>query len=80
MKPKTVDDAIDEALCHPTISPRQVGPRQDVELDDQVDRRELIRNLLEDHPGATPDDLVRMLHERQIEVSSTLVLQELARL
>ena len=83
MKPRTndhIDDAIDEALRHPTISPRQVGPRQDVELEHNVDRRELIHKLIESHPGATPDDLMRMLQERQIDVSSTLVLQELARL
>ncbi|HWB10749.1 MAG TPA: hypothetical protein VG826_16080 [Pirellulales bacterium] len=82
MKPKTndhIDDAIDEALRHPTVSPRQVGPRQEVELDN-FDRREMVRKLIEGHPGATADELVRMLRERQIDISSTLVHQELSRL
>jgi hypothetical protein len=45
MQPKTndhIDDSIDEALRQPTVSPRQVGPRQDVELDENVDTRQLV--------------------------------------
>jgi hypothetical protein len=83
MKPNTndhIDDEIDEALRHPTVSPRQVGPRQKVELEDNFDRRELVRRLIVSHPGATADDLVRILRERQIDISSTLVHQELSRL
>lgn len=82
MKPKTndhIDDAIDEALRHPTVSPRQVGPRQNVELEDNLDRRKLIHDLIEQHPGASADDLMRMLRARNLEVSSTLIHQELSR-
>jgi hypothetical protein len=74
-----IDDTIDEALRHPTVSPRQVGPRQDVELEDNFDRRQLVRELIAQHPDATADDLARLLEERKIKVSSTLVLQELQR-
>lgn len=82
MKSKTndhIDDTIDEALRHPTVSPRQVAPRQDVELEDNVDRRQLIRDLMSSHPGATVDDLARLLGERGIDISSTLIHQELSR-
>lgn len=74
-----IDDTIDEALRHPTVSPSQVAPRQNVELDDNFDRRQFLGELIEEHPDATADELARRLEKRNVKVSSTLVLQELQR-
>ena len=76
MEPKTIQN-IDEPERHDPVSQRQVAPRQEVELEDNLDRRQLVRDLIALHPSATADDIVRMLRQRQIEVSTTLVLQEL---
>lgn len=78
MEQKTIRN-IDEPARHDPVSPRQVAPWQHVELQDQLDRRQLLRDLIAEQPDATADELSRVLKERQIEVSSTLILQELAR-
>ena len=74
-----IDDRIDESLRHPAVSPRQVGPQPEVELEDQLDRPALVRELIDQHPDATADEIVAILAQRQIEVSSVLVQQELQR-
>lgn len=76
MREKTICN-IDEPERHDPISPRQVGPRQHVEIEDRFDRRKLLRDLIAQHPEATADDLTRLLKKRHITVSSTLILQEL---
>ncbi|HET6883590.1 MAG TPA: hypothetical protein VFI31_25785 [Pirellulales bacterium] len=78
MEPKTIQH-IDEPERHDPVSPRQVAPWQHVELEDNFDRRQLVRNLAAQHPDASADEIARMLKERQIDVSSTLILQELSR-
>jgi hypothetical protein len=78
MQPKTIVN-IDEPERHDPVSPRQVAPRQDLELEDQLDRRQLVRELISAHPTASADEISRMLQQRRIEISSTLILQELQR-
>lgn len=78
MQAKTIQN-IDQPERHDPVSPHQVGPWQHVELEDNFDRRQMVRELIAQHPRATADELGRMLNERQIEVSSTLILQELRR-
>jgi len=78
MQAKTIQN-IDQPERHDPVSPHQVGPRQHVELEDNFDRRQLVRDLIAQYPDASADDLGRMLKERQIEISSTLILQELQR-
>jgi hypothetical protein len=77
MEQKTVRN-IDQPERHDPVSPRQVAPWQHVELEGQLDRRQLLRDMIANHPDASADDLTRMLGERQIKISSTLILQELA--
>lgn len=74
-----IDDTIDESLRHPAVSPRQVAPQPEVELEDQFDRGAMVRELIDQHPHATADDIVSMLAQRRIEVSSAVVQQELQR-
>ena len=74
-----IDDKIDESLRHPAVSPRQVAPQPEVELEDQFDRGAMVRQVIEQHPDATADEIVGMLAQRQVEVSSALVQQELQR-
>lgn len=76
MPEKTIHN-IDEPEGHDPVSPRQVAPWHEVELEDQLDRRQLVRDLIHEHPDATADDIARLVANRQIEVSSTLILQEL---
>jgi hypothetical protein len=78
MQAKTIQN-IDQPERHDPVSPHQVGPWQHVELEDNFDRRQLVRDLIAQYPDASADDLGRMLKERQIEISSTLILQELQR-
>ena len=65
---------------HDAVSHDQVAPDPKFEVDQQhLDRRSLIADAIQAHPGAAPDEIVRLLAEKQIEVSATLVLAELAR-
>lgn len=67
-------------IQHDSVSPEQVAPLPKAEVDQQhLDRRELIAGLLRDHPHATPDEVVKMLADRQIQVSAALVLSEMSR-
>ena len=72
-------EKIDQPERHDPVSPRQVAPWPHVELEDNLDRSQLVRELIAQHPGATADEIAALLQERGVEVSSTLVLQELAR-
>jgi len=76
---ENTDERIDEPLRHGSVSPQQVAPWPEVELETNLDRRRLVRDLIDQHPGATADDIARMLAEKRIEISSTLVLQVLQR-
>lgn len=78
MEQRTIH-SIDRPARHDPISPRQVAPRQHVEIEGQLDRRQLVRDLIARHNGATADDLARILKQQNIQVSSTLILQELSR-
>ncbi|HQU44362.1 MAG TPA: hypothetical protein PK867_16195 [Pirellulales bacterium] len=78
MERKTIKN-IDEPERHDPVSSRQVAPWQKVELEDNLDRRQLVRDLIRERPDATADDLAKLLAERRIAVSSTLILQELQR-
>ena len=64
---------------HDPISPRQVAPNPQSELDAKVDRRQAVRDEIRAHPRATVDEIVALLARRQIEVSPVLVMQELMR-
>ena len=65
---------------HDSVSPEQVAPLTKAEVDQQhVDRRELIAGILRGRPDATPDEIVKLLAEHQIQVSATLVLAEMGR-
>lgn len=65
---------------HDSVSHEQVAPLPHVEVDQQhLDRRALISDALRSHPQASPDEIVEMLAQRNIEVSATLVLAEMAR-
>jgi hypothetical protein len=72
-------EARHDATRHDAISPRQVAPIPHIETaQEHLDVRELVREALNDHPGASADEIVRLLAEKQIQVSPTLVLQQLA--
>lgn len=64
---------------HDPISPRQAAQNPRSELAANVDRRRAVREALRQHPQAGIDEIVGELARRQIEVSATLVMQELAR-
>ena len=70
---------IDEPERHDPVSPRQVAPWHEVELEEQLDRRQLVRDLIREHPDASADDIAGLLGKRKLHVSSTLILQELQR-
>lgn len=72
------NEPINESLRHAPISTRQSAPRPDTELSADLDHPQIVRDLIAQHPGATADDITRMLAEKHIKISSTLVLQELA--
>jgi hypothetical protein len=76
MKPKTIQN-IDEPDRHDSESPKQVAPRHEVELADNFDRLEMVRDFVSQHPDASADDIVHAFEERRIDVSTTLVLQVL---
>ncbi|HVX13779.1 MAG TPA: hypothetical protein VHC22_21535 [Pirellulales bacterium] len=78
MEPKTIQN-IDEPDRHDSESPKQVAPPHEVELADNFDRRQMVRDFVAQHPDASADDVVRAFHERRVDVSTTLVLQELER-
>lgn len=75
----TSEKGIDESLRHGAVSPQQVAPWPEVELQHNLDHRQLVRDLIAQHSDATADEIERMLEERGIKISSTLVLQELQR-
>jgi hypothetical protein len=62
---------------HDPVSPRQVAPNPQSELDANVDRRQAVLDEIRAHPQATVDEVVARLAGRQIEVSPVLVMQEL---
>jgi hypothetical protein len=64
---------------HDPISPRQVAPNPQSELDANVDRRQAVLEEFRAHPQATADEIVARLAGRRIEVSPVLVLQEMMR-
>lgn len=65
---------------HDSVSPEQVAPLPKAEVDQQhIDRRGLIAELLQTHPQATPDEIIQLLADRQIQVSAALVLAEIGR-
>lgn len=64
---------------HDPISPRQVAPNPQSELDANVDRRQAVLEEIRAHPQATADEIVALLAGRRIEVSPVLVLQEMMR-
>lgn len=71
-------EARHDATGHDAISPRQVAPIPHVEIEhEHLDVMELVREAIHDHPGAEADEIVRLLAEKQIQVSPTLVLQQL---
>ena len=67
----------DLAEPHDPISPLQVAPTPQSELDANVDRLSVVRAAIREHPQASVDEIVDELAKRQIEVSATLVMQEL---
>lgn len=72
-------EARHDATRHDAISPRQVAPIPHLETEQEhLDVMELVREAIHDHPDASADDIVRLLAEKQIQVSPTLVLQQLA--
>jgi hypothetical protein len=54
-----------------------VAPNPQSELDANVDRRQAVAEAIRAHPTASADEIVSELAKRQIEVSATLVMQEL---
>lgn len=65
---------------HDSVSPEQVAPLPKAEVDQQhIDRRGLIAQVLQSHPQATPDEIVKLLADRNIQVSAALVLAERGR-
>jgi hypothetical protein len=64
---------------HDPISPRQVAPNPQSELDAHVDRRQAVLEEIRAHPRATADEIVARLAGRRIEVSPVLVMQEMMR-
>jgi hypothetical protein len=64
---------------HDPISPRQVAPNPQSELDAHVDRRQAVLEEICAHPQATTDEIVALLAGRRIEVSPVLVMQEMMR-
>lgn len=65
---------------HDAVSHEQVAPLPSFEVDQQhLDRRALIADALRSYPQASPDEVVKLLAERHIDVSATLVLAEMAR-
>ena len=62
---------------HDPVSPRQVAPNPQSELDANVDRRRAVVEAIRTSPTASVDEIVGELAKRQIQVSATLVMQEL---
>lgn len=62
---------------HDPVSPRQVAPHPQSELDANVDRRRAVIEAILRRPEASVDEIVAELAQRQIDVSATLVMQEL---
>lgn len=74
-----VMEARHDATRHDPVSPRQVAPIPHIEIEQEhLDPVDLVREAINDHPGASADDIVRLLEEKQIHVSATLVMQQLA--
>lgn len=62
---------------HDPVSPRQVAPNPQSDLDANVDRRRAVTEAIRANPTASIDEIVNELAKRQIEVSATLVMQAL---
>lgn len=62
------------------VAPRQVSPIPQSELDANVDRIKAVREAIKAHPEAGVDEIVSLLAAQQIEVSGTLVMQEMMHL
>lgn len=62
---------------HDPVSPRQVAPNPQSELDANVDRRRAVVEAIRANPTASADEIIGELAKKQIQVSATLVMQEL---
>lgn len=62
---------------HDPVSPRQVAPNPQSELDANVDRPRAVAEAIRAKPTAWVDEIVDELAKKQIQVSATLVMQEL---
>ncbi len=65
---------------HDPVAPRQVSPIPQSDLDANVDRIKAVREAITAHPEANVDEIVALLAKQQIEVSGTLVMQEVMHL
>jgi hypothetical protein len=65
---------------HDPVAPRQVSPNPQSDLDAAVDRIQAVREAIKAHPDAGADEIVALLAAQQIEVSGTLVMQEMMHL
>lgn len=68
------------SMKHDAVDPNQVAPKPWYETAAGVDRAAAIEQVRRRHPSANVDEIVAMLAEENIEVSATLVFQQLARL
>lgn len=72
-----LENVHDRDLTHEPVSPNQVSPIPKSTLNANVDRAKAVRQVIEAHPGAGVDQVIALLAKQQIQVSATLVMQQL---
>ena len=65
---------------HDAVDPEQVAPKPWYETAAGLDRAAVVYKKIRQHPEASADEIVNLLAQEHVEVSATLVMQEMARL
>jgi hypothetical protein len=65
---------------HDAVDPKQVASKPWYETAAKLDRADLVQQVIGRHPTKNADEIVDLLAKEHVEVSATLVMQEMARL
>ena len=69
----------DATMKHDAVDPEQVAPKPWYETAAGLDRVAVVEQKIREHPTASADQIVALLAKEHVEVSATLVMQEMAR-